>query len=76
MSKNSGHVHSSSVLFQRHVIGGVSHGLSTAYTSKKQARWPGCQLACTLIEAQERLGGVILTEPCRDFVKRQVPDSS
>ena len=32
-------------------------------------------LACTLIEAQERLGGVILTERVDDFVIEAGPDS-
>ena len=63
--------HSSHVL----VIGGGIAGLSTAYALQEQARLARMPLACTLIEAQERLGGVILTERVDDFVIEAGPDS-
>jgi protoporphyrinogen/coproporphyrinogen III oxidase len=63
--------HSSHVI----VIGGGIAGLSTAYTLQEQARLARMPLACTLIEAQERLGGVILTERVDDFVIEAGPDS-
>jgi protoporphyrinogen/coproporphyrinogen III oxidase len=63
--------HSSHVI----VIGGGIAGLSTAYTLQEQARLARMPVACTLIEAQERLGGVILTERVDDFVIEAGPDS-
>ena len=63
--------HSSHVI----VIGGGIAGLSTAYALQEQTRLSGVPLACTLIEAQERLGGVILTERVGDFVIEAGPDS-
>ena len=63
--------HSSHVI----VIGGGIAGLSTAYALQEQARLAGVPLACTLIEARERLGGVILTERVGDFVIEAGPDS-
>ncbi len=70
----------SSVLSPRHphhvvIIGGGIAGLSTAYALQEQARLAGIPLACTLIEAQERLGGVILTERVDGFVIEAGPDS-
>jgi protoporphyrinogen/coproporphyrinogen III oxidase len=70
----------SSVLSPRHshhvvIIGGGIAGLSTAYALQEQARLAGIPLACTLIEAQERLGGVILTERVEGFVIEAGPDS-
>ena len=50
------------------VIGGGIAGLSTAYALQEQARLGGLSLACTLVEARGRLGGVILTERVGDFV--------
>jgi oxygen-dependent protoporphyrinogen oxidase len=57
------------------VVGGGIAGLSTAYALQEQARLAGMPLACTLIEARERLGGVILTERVDDFVIEAGPDS-
>jgi oxygen-dependent protoporphyrinogen oxidase len=57
------------------VIGGGIAGLSTAYGIQEQARLARMPLACTLIEARERLGGVILTERVDDFVIEAGPDS-
>jgi protoporphyrinogen/coproporphyrinogen III oxidase len=57
------------------VIGGGIAGLSTAYALQEQAHLAGVPLACTLIEARERLGGVILTERVDDFVIEAGPDS-
>jgi oxygen-dependent protoporphyrinogen oxidase len=57
------------------VIGGGIAGLSTAYALQEQARLDGRSLACTLVEARGRLGGVILTERVGDFVIEAGPDS-
>jgi protoporphyrinogen/coproporphyrinogen III oxidase len=57
------------------VIGGGIAGMSTAYALQEQARLARVSLACTLIEAQERLGGVILTERAGDFVIEAGPDA-
>jgi oxygen-dependent protoporphyrinogen oxidase len=57
------------------VIGGGIAGLSAAYALQERARVARIPLACTLIEARERLGGVILTERVDDFVIEAGPDS-
>jgi protoporphyrinogen/coproporphyrinogen III oxidase len=57
------------------IIGGGIAGLSTAYALQEMTRPARRPLACTLIEAQERLGGVILTEHVDDFVIEAGPDS-
>jgi oxygen-dependent protoporphyrinogen oxidase len=61
----------------RHVviIGGGIAGLSTAYALQERARLGGIPLTCTLVEAQDRLGGVILTERVDGFVIEAGPDS-
>jgi oxygen-dependent protoporphyrinogen oxidase len=61
----------------RHVviIGGGIAGLSTAYALQERARLGGIPLTCTVVEAQERLGGVILTERIDGFVIEAGPDS-
>jgi len=57
------------------VIGGGIAGLSTAYALQEQARLARMPFTCTLIEARQRLGGVILTERVDDFVIEAGPDS-
>ena len=57
------------------IIGGGITGLSTAYALQEQARLSGIPLACTLVEARDRLGGVILTERLDGFVIEAGPDS-
>src|SRR5919198_3007359 len=57
------------------IIGGGIAGLATAYVLQERARATGIPLACTLIEARERLGGVILTERIDGFVIEAGPDS-
>jgi oxygen-dependent protoporphyrinogen oxidase len=57
------------------IIGGGIAGLSTAYTLQERARIAGIPLACTLVEARARLGGVILTERVDSFVIEAGPDS-
>jgi oxygen-dependent protoporphyrinogen oxidase len=57
------------------IIGGGIAGLSTAYALQEQARRAGVPFACTLIEARQRLGGVILTEHVESFVIEAGPDS-
>ena len=57
------------------VIGGGIAGLATAYALQERARATGMPLACTLVEARPRLGGVILTERVDGFVIEAGPDS-
>jgi protoporphyrinogen/coproporphyrinogen III oxidase len=57
------------------IIGGGIAGLATAYVLQERARAAGIPLACTLVEAKERLGGVILTERIDGFVIEAGPDS-
>jgi oxygen-dependent protoporphyrinogen oxidase len=57
------------------IIGGGIAGLSTAYALQEMTQAAGLPLACTLIEARKRLGGVILTERVDDFVIEAGPDS-
>jgi oxygen-dependent protoporphyrinogen oxidase len=75
-----GQMPQSSVLSPHHprhvvIIGGGIAGLSTAYALQEQARLAKIPLACTLVEARERLGGVILTECVDGFVIEAGPDS-
>jgi protoporphyrinogen/coproporphyrinogen III oxidase len=75
-----GQMTQSSVLSPHHprhvvIIGGGITGLSTAYALQERARLAGIPLACTLVEARERLGGVILTERVDGFVIEAGPDS-
>jgi oxygen-dependent protoporphyrinogen oxidase len=70
----------SSVLSPHHshhvvIIGGGIAGLSTAYALQERGRATGIPLACTLIEASQRLGGVICTEQVDGFVIEAGPDS-
>ncbi|HEX2186763.1 MAG TPA: protoporphyrinogen oxidase, partial [Chloroflexota bacterium] len=57
------------------VIGGGIAGLATAYALQERARAARRPLRCTLVEARERLGGVILTERVDSFVIEAGPDS-
>jgi protoporphyrinogen/coproporphyrinogen III oxidase len=57
------------------IIGGGIAGLSTAYALQERARAAGMPVACTLIEASQRLGGVIFTEQVDGFVIEAGPDS-
>jgi protoporphyrinogen/coproporphyrinogen III oxidase len=57
------------------IIGGGIAGLATAYALQDRAHIAGIPLTCTLIEARERLGGVILTERIDGFVIEAGPDS-
>jgi protoporphyrinogen/coproporphyrinogen III oxidase len=57
------------------IIGGGIAGLSTAYALQELGRVTGIPLACTLIEASQRLGGVIFTEQVDGFVIEAGPDS-
>jgi protoporphyrinogen/coproporphyrinogen III oxidase len=77
---DTGHMTPSSALSPHHprrvvIIGGGIAGLSTAYALQERARLAGLPLACTLVEARERLGGVILTERVDGFVIEAGPDS-
>ncbi|MGH8060095.1 MAG: protoporphyrinogen/coproporphyrinogen oxidase, partial [Candidatus Entotheonellia bacterium] len=57
------------------IVGGGIAGLATAYALQERARASQLPLACTLIEASQRLGGVICTERCDGFVIEAGPDS-
>jgi protoporphyrinogen/coproporphyrinogen III oxidase len=57
------------------IIGGGIAGLATAYALQERARAAQVPLTCTLLEARERLGGVILTERVDGFVIEAGPDS-
>ncbi len=57
------------------IIGGGISGLSTAYALQERARTAGIALDCTLVEARERLGGVMLTERTDGFIIEAGPDS-
>src|SRR5262245_50501865 len=57
------------------IIGGGIAGLSTAYALQEEARMAGIPLVCTLVEARERLGGVILTERIDGFIIEAGPDA-
>jgi protoporphyrinogen/coproporphyrinogen III oxidase len=57
------------------IIGGGIAGLATAYALQERAHLSGVALACTLVEARPRLGGVILTEHVDGFVLEAGPDS-
>jgi oxygen-dependent protoporphyrinogen oxidase len=57
------------------IVGGGIAGLATAYFLQEGARAARMPLACTLVEARPRLGGVILTERVEGFVIEGGPDS-
>jgi oxygen-dependent protoporphyrinogen oxidase len=57
------------------IIGGGIAGLATAYALQERGRAAGTPLACTLVEAGPRLGGVIVTERLDGFVIEAGPDS-
>jgi protoporphyrinogen/coproporphyrinogen III oxidase len=57
------------------IIGGGIAGLATAYTLQERTRAAQRPLTCTLVEARERLGGVILTERVDGFIIEAGPDS-
>ena len=57
------------------IVGGGIAGLSTAYALTESAPRHDISLTCTLIEAEPRLGGKILTEPVDGFLIEGGPDS-
>ena len=57
------------------IVGGGIAGLSTAYALTESASRHDISLTCTLIEAEPRLGGKILTEPVDGFLIEGGPDS-
>jgi len=57
------------------IIGGGISGLSSAFYVLRQAEEQGRQVEVTLVEAGERLGGLIHTLRKDDFVIEQGPDS-
>ena len=56
------------------IIGGGITGLSTAYYLQKEKRINGIPLSITLIEAEEKLGGKIITEKFDGFTIEGGPD--
>ena len=57
------------------VIGGGITGLAAAYRLKREAEKRGIPLALTLLEASDRVGGVIQTEHRDGFVIEHGPDA-
>ena len=57
------------------IVGGGIAGLSTAYALTEKASRQDIPLTCTLIEAEPRLGGKILTESVNGFLIEGGPDS-
>jgi protoporphyrinogen/coproporphyrinogen III oxidase len=57
------------------IIGGGITGLAAAHRAAELARERGIDLALTLIEARDRLGGTIRTEQLDGFVVEAGPDS-
>lgn len=57
------------------IVGGGIAGLATAYTAQKIAREQGADVAITLVERDERLGGKISTDLTGGFVIEGGPDS-
>lgn len=64
-------------VFSKHVVivGGGITGLAAAYTLQSRALSSGVPLTCTLIEAEGRCGGKILTHRIDNFVIEAGPDS-
>ncbi len=57
------------------IVGGGIAGLSAAYALNNRARQAGLSLRITLLERQDRLGGVIQTDQLDGFVVEGGPDS-
>jgi len=57
------------------IIGGGISGLAAAYFLEKMAGATGVKCSIDLMESRDRLGGVILTERCGDFLLEGGPDS-
>ena len=57
------------------IVGGGISGLAAAHALQSRASSSGVPLACTLIEADGRCGGKILTHRVDDFVIEAGPDS-
>ncbi|HEU4962631.1 MAG TPA: protoporphyrinogen oxidase, partial [Bacilli bacterium] len=57
------------------IIGGGITGLSTAFYLEKSARERGEELQITVVEADDRLGGKIVTEQVGGFTMERGPDS-
>jgi len=57
------------------IIGGGIAGLATAWTVQRRAAAGGLPITCTVIEADTRWGGKILTRHHDDFIVEAGPDS-
>jgi oxygen-dependent protoporphyrinogen oxidase len=57
------------------IVGGGITGLSAAYALSESGSTAGSRVGCTLVEADSRLGGKILTEQVDGFVVEGGPDS-
>ena len=68
MSENSGRKHAI-------VIGGGITGLAACYRLQREAAARGIPLDMTLLEASERVGGVIHTEHRDGFLMERGPDA-
>jgi protoporphyrinogen/coproporphyrinogen III oxidase len=57
------------------IVGGGISGLAAAYYLERQAEQTGLQVSIRLLEADQRVGGVIRTERCGEFLLEAGPDS-
>lgn len=57
------------------IVGGGITGLATAFYLQREAMARGLDIVCTILEAEDRLGGKILTEHADVFVVEGGPDS-
>ncbi|MBI3933412.1 MAG: protoporphyrinogen oxidase [Acidobacteria bacterium] len=57
------------------IVGGGISGLSAAYFLEKHAGQAGMEVSIRLLESDNRLGGVIRTERCGEFLLEAGPDS-
>lgn len=57
------------------VVGGGISGLAAAYFLEKQAQRAGMDVSIRLLESDDRLGGVIRTEHCGEYLLEAGPDS-
>lgn len=57
------------------IIGGGITGLSTAFYLQREAQARGLDMVCTILEAEDRIGGKIVTDHADSFVVEGGPDS-
>ena len=57
------------------IIGGGITGLATAFYLQREAEARGLDIVCTILEAEDRVGGKILIDPAHSFIIEGGPDS-